>query len=175
MASQTEVAQHLGLTRQRVSELVRTGHLPGAPQGRLNVDECRIAYIRHLRAAASNRVQDTEEGRDLTAERTRLSKEQADRLEMENAAKRGELLDRKSVDHAVINAFTRVRARMLAVPSRLAPQVAATADPSEAFSLLEAAIQEALHELSENDVIDDATDRGDVVGRTSAPAQAHAQ
>lgn len=55
MASQAEIARHLDLSQAAVSQLIRDDILPTAPRGEFDVDACRVAYIRHLRNAASGR------------------------------------------------------------------------------------------------------------------------
>ena len=60
---------------------------------------------------------------NLEAERALLAREQRIAQEMKNQAARGQLLPRAEVTAAVQSAFTRVRARMLALPTKAAPQV----------------------------------------------------
>jgi phage terminase Nu1 subunit (DNA packaging protein) len=65
-ASQAQVAQHLDISQPRVAQFVGEGIFRPLPSGKLDLDACRIAYIRWLRdesrkstqAAAAARVQD---------------------------------------------------------------------------------------------------------------------
>lgn len=75
----------VGVSQQAVSDLVRRGVLADGASG----DEWLLAYCDHLREVAAGRG--GEAGKDLTAERARLAREQADRLAMQNAVTRGEL------------------------------------------------------------------------------------
>ncbi len=75
----------VGISQQAVSDLVRRGVLADGAAG----DEWLLAYCDHLREVAAGRG--GEAGKDLTAERARLAREQADRLAMQNAVTRGEL------------------------------------------------------------------------------------
>lgn len=70
-------------------------------------------------------------------------------MEVERAA--GRLLKREDVDAAVIGAFARVRARLLAVPGKAAPLVAGN-DAAAASEIIRRAIHDALRELSETSV-----------------------
>ena len=45
----TEVATHLDLSRQRIAGLADEGVLPRLPDGKFDLDACRIAYLRWLR------------------------------------------------------------------------------------------------------------------------------
>lgn len=169
MAKRIEVAAALGVNDRTVGDLVSRGILPDAPgRGQWDIAACTRAYIAHLREQAAGRAGDGE--LDLVEERARLAKEQADRHEMENAVRRGELLERAHVDAAVIGAFARVRARLLAIPSKLAPQVVQSDEPAEAEQMIRAAVCDALRELSSTNVADLSIDDGDVVAGAYAAA-----
>lgn len=106
----------------------------------------------------------------LQEEKARLTREQADKTEMENRLRRREVLERGLVDQAVIGAFARVRARLLSIPSKLAPRIARGMDPSEAEGILRDSIHESLRELADTDVAKLDDDDGDLVeGSDAAP------
>ena len=107
---------------------------------------------------------------DYEAERARKTKEEADAQEMKNALMRRELLRREDVDAAVTAAFARVRARMLAVPPKVAPQVVTDGEPAIAERTVRAAINEALLELSETTVADLCGDSDALVADASTAA-----
>ena len=90
---------------------------------------------------------------DLEAERALLAREQRIAQEMKNQAARGQLLPRAEVTAAVQSAFTRVRARMLALPTKAAPQVASLRTLAEIKTVLTELVHEALRELSETEVV----------------------
>ena len=110
------------------------------------------------------------EGLDKNAELARKAKEEVDKLEMENALRRGELREAADVDAAVIAAFSRVRSRLLAVPSKLAPKVVTAEGANEAEAEISAAIREVLRELSETNVAKLEADDGDMVEGVDAAA-----
>jgi hypothetical protein len=169
MATQTEFADHIGVTRQAVGDMVRRGVIRLDASGRLDLDAARLAYCAHLRSLAGNKSGDPDDDLNLTAERARKAKEEADRLEMLNAQTRGELLARGDVDAAVAAAFARVRARLIGVPSKVAPLVAMVDAPAEAQGIVREAIYDALRELSETSVAALLGDNGDLV-EASGPA-----
>jgi phage terminase Nu1 subunit (DNA packaging protein) len=118
MASHEDIAKHLFLSPQAVGQMVRAGRLPTTGgRGGLDPDACREAYVRRLRNAAAGRG--SEDGSELTLERTRLAREQADAQAMRNAALRRELLPAAEVEATWAGILRGVRARMLAVPSRV--------------------------------------------------------
>jgi hypothetical protein len=87
MPTQQEFAAHVGITRQAVGQMAQKGILP---QGG-TLDEWRLAYCANLREVAAGRQSETG-GFDLTDERARLAKLQADKVEIELAELRGEVV-----------------------------------------------------------------------------------
>ena len=99
MATQVEVAAHLDLSDRQVRNLIKDGVLPGSKgAGGLDIDACRLAYLRYLRGLGSGQVgpeAPTEfEGIDpqaeakLTMERLRLTAAQAEGQELKNEVTR---------------------------------------------------------------------------------------
>jgi len=105
----------------------------------------RREYILHIREVAAGRYKVGD--LDLSAERARLAKEQADAKEMENAVGRGDLVYIEDVAKQIENQLTKVRTRLLGVPTKVAPEAHASATVREVQTLIEGAIVEALNEL----------------------------
>lgn len=142
MPTQNEIALHLDLSVRSVRNLQSEGVLSKDN----TLDEARVAYIRRLREQAAARLS-KDGGADLVAERARLSRLQADKVEIEIAVKRGELVslvDAERAWSALVGAF---RSKMLTLASRAA---AATLGKSEAetMRILDDIVREALQELS---------------------------
>ena len=125
MASQSDVAAHLDVSRQIVSKLCAQGILTKA-RGRqdYDLDECRVAYIRNLREQAAGRAGQGPNKLVLVDERARHAAAAADAMELKNAETRRELLPRPVVMKAVQSAFSNVRSKLLGLPSRLATPTA---------------------------------------------------
>lgn len=142
MVTQTEIAKHLDLSTRQIRELQAAGIFPKG----VTLDEARLAYIHRLRERAAGRA--ATNGLDLVSERARLAKAQADRLEIELTAKRGDLI---SLDKAIqgwsdlVNAF---RQKMLTLPVRASNAIPDIADRSGAERIITGMMHEALSELS---------------------------
>ncbi len=106
MATQLEVAAHLDLGDRQIRNLIADGVIPGSKgHGGLDLDACRLAYIRYVRGMGSGQVKpevpDDSEGIDplaearLTQERLRLTSAQAEGQELKN-----EVTKRRSVPTA---------------------------------------------------------------------------
>ena len=160
MATQTDIATHLDLSDRSVRELLDKGVLPNARRGALNLDQCRVAYIRHLREMAAGRGTGPSAD-DLTAERARLAREQADHYALKNAALRLELLPRADITRAVSAAFQIVRDRLTSLPVRLAGPLARLSEPADVRVRLADAVNGVLVELSEERVVSTAEEHAD--------------
>lgn len=58
MATQREIAEHLCITQQQVSRLVREGIIQEAPKGQYDLDEARKCVLLYLRGAADRATGD---------------------------------------------------------------------------------------------------------------------
>jgi terminase small subunit / prophage DNA-packing protein len=112
------VAKYLGVNTRTVYRLAEEGHVIKVAPGRFDVALSASRYCAHLRAVAAGRG--GEKGvLDLTAERARLAKEQADAQSLKNEAARGALIPAGEVTAKWRGILTGVRSLMLAVPSRV--------------------------------------------------------
>lgn len=101
----------LGVGVRRIRQLVTEGVLTKPLHRR---DSVR-AYCGWLREKASRGVAVMDE---LKAEKVRQAREAADKLALQNAASRGEMVAASAVESAWSNVLRDVRSMMLAVPSR---------------------------------------------------------
>lgn len=145
MATQAQVAAHLGVSAKYINDLIGKGVIAYAAKGKYDIDACRKAYIEHIREQAAGRASSGE--LNLSEERARLAKEQADAKEMENAVERGDLVYIEDVAKQIENQLTKVRTRLLSVPTKVAPEAHACASVREVQGVIEQAIIEALNEL----------------------------
>ena len=146
MATLAEVCGHISVTTKTLQEYLEKGIVTRQPPGKYDLDFVRAEYIKHIRAVASGRSRQGD--LDLQAERARLAKEQADAKEMENAIERGELVYIDDVARQIENQLTKVRTKLLAIPTKAAPECQSVATVGEVRDIIEAAIIEALNELS---------------------------
>ena len=90
-------------------------------------------------------------------EKARAEKNKADKLEMQNAVTRGELVERSEVLADLQKSFAAVRAKLLAIPTKAAPVIITLGDASLAQSTLKKFVHDALDELTYPGI--DETDR----------------
>lgn len=111
--SQAAFAELVGLSEASVSDWLRQGHLQRGAPGRAWVQ----AYCTRLREQAAGRDPTGE----LTSERARLAREQADRLAMENAERRGRLIPADRVEPRLRELFVGLREKLLGWSRELPP------------------------------------------------------
>jgi|APMI01.1.fsa_nt_gi hypothetical protein len=135
-------ATELGKDRRTVAKA-----LDGVPaDGRIGV---RPAWLLSTIIAAMNAGASAPPGQlDPAHERARKDRALADRTEMENDVRRGELVAIADVIRLVGDDYGRVRSRILSIPSRCAPRIAAERDPAKVAAMLQDEINLALRELS---------------------------
>jgi hypothetical protein len=102
-------------------------------------------------AYLASRAQKKSKPRSLESERARLAKEQADKLEMENAQTRGELVHVDDAASAVECVVVAIRAKALSLGSKLAPQVVACSNVNEVKAIIDAGADDFLREIAEID------------------------
>jgi phage terminase Nu1 subunit (DNA packaging protein) len=137
--SQRDFATLIEVDTSDISSWIAEGKLPRDGTAL----EWLRAYCKRLRVSAAGRSE------SLGDERTRVAKEQADKLAMENRVRRGELLEAEIVVAGWVKQVAAFRARSLAIPSKCAPLIAAPNKIAHAQQVLTDAVHEALGELAD--------------------------
>jgi hypothetical protein len=88
-------------------------------------------------------------------ERARKFSAEADLKEMERDKLRGQLVDVDRFSHALMAAFGRVREKLIAFPSRVAPEMIGLKSEAEAEAILDRYILEAMAELRDQEIPED--------------------
>jgi hypothetical protein len=142
----SEVAGLFGKSSRWISDLRAKGELPddGATLGEF------VAAWTSLSAGSVK-------GKPIDLAKARSAIAKAERDEMETAALKGELLRRDHVVDAVEKAFARVRAKLLAMPSKAAPIVASMKGVVPVQEKMTELVHEALAELAATQIGIDET------------------
>jgi phage terminase Nu1 subunit (DNA packaging protein) len=153
MAAQTYpvavIAKLLDLTPRRVQHLANEGVIPRAEKGRYELVPAVRGYIRYLRERSIGK--DGATIPDIAAERARLTREQADKMAMENATSRGELISVHLVRKSLERTFSAFGSRVEAIPRKAVPRLKSCAGDAARERLLRGMVREALSELSDFD------------------------
>lgn len=142
------LAKLFNLTDRRVQQLAKDGIIPKADKGKYDLIICTKHYIKYLQERAAGKNVDTQDG---YFESTRLKKVQADKIELEIARMKVELIPAEQVELHWSNLVIAFRASMLSLPSRLAHKIIACKTHAEVVEEMTAGIFEALEKLSRYD------------------------
>ncbi|WP_406736438.1 terminase small subunit [Thioclava sp. GXIMD4215] len=113
-----DLCELLALTPAALSDLKKRGIAVHTGHDAYDLQQTVTAYVTHLRGVASGRG-DAEQAANLSAERARLAKEQADAQALKNGVARGELVKADAVTREWAEVLRKVRSRIMAVPSRV--------------------------------------------------------
>ncbi|MGJ8594374.1 hypothetical protein [Sulfitobacter sp.] len=144
LATSAELGDWLGLTSSRVNQLARDSILPrvDAPGGfAFPLKHSVQAYAEHLR----NRSVRSSDPR-LADEKLRVAAGQADKLDIQNQKSRGELIPAAAVRAEWLSVAADLRARLLAVPSRVAAKLSLD---RPATAALDVELRRAMESLAE--------------------------
>ena len=145
----TVIAKLLDLTDRRVQQLTSEGVIPKTERGRYELVPAVRGYVRYLRDRSIGK--DGAVIPDIASERARLTREQADKMAMENAKARGELIPTPLVQKSIERAFSAFGARIDAIPRKAVPRLKGCSGDAAREKVLRELIREALHELSSFD------------------------
>lgn len=140
--SQAKFAQLVGITQPAVSGLVGRGVLKVGDIG----SDWLLAYCGHLREVAAGRSR-TDLDLDPDEQLARLRAAQADKVEMENQVKRGELVSVHVIEEVLASAGSKVSALFDAIPAQIkrrAPSIG-----SEELGFIEREITKARNTVSQ--------------------------
>lgn len=170
--SRTDMAAVIGVTARRLDQLAKEGKLHKLPNGCFNLIETVQAWIRWEREKSRGDMPAT-----LAEAKIRLAAAQTEKLELEIGVLTGELHPAASVEAVWSDMIGAFKARIMSIPTKLAPLLVGRRNPNEIQSILKGATNEALQELSEYDpekiarglVPEDSADRGAASGDDDLP------
>lgn len=140
------IARTLGITEKEVKALTKTGVIRKGVtnQGLYDLGETAREILANYK-----KPEDERENVDYTAERAKLMRIKRKDAEYNLQLRKGELHQSEEVEMILSKMIVSFKARLSAIPSRAAPQVAKITDVADIFDLLKKLIDEALTELSD--------------------------
>lgn len=113
MAGESELAAFWAVTTRQVRKLLSDGVIQKADGRLYDLQICTAAYLRHLSLKRSTT------NSNLEVEKIRLTREQADAVELKNAILREEYVSAAEVKNTWAAVLRDVRASALAIPGRV--------------------------------------------------------
>lgn len=135
--SADECAELLGVSRATFYNMVKAGRLPKGDGGAYRLVEVIRAYV-------ANASDDD----NLTAQKTRLTRAQADKAELELDTMRGKLLKVEDVKKIWSKEIINAKSKLLSMASKLAPQLVGL-DAATIGARIKAEVTTALGELKD--------------------------
>ncbi len=156
MLTSRAISEFTGIPERTITDWKNRQIIPETSDINL-ITKSIIAYLKgqieNLRSKSS--------GKDvLYEEKTRLTKAQADKIELENAQAEGLLVEAAQVEMVWKNLILACKSRFLAIPIKISFEIAEINDPILVQSILESEIYEALIELSNSEVEEPTDNNG---------------
>jgi phage terminase Nu1 subunit (DNA packaging protein) len=127
MATQQQVADHIGLSIQQIGNLIRSGILPSSKgRGGMDIDMCRMSYIQYLRGIKKGHIQDPEENKiDLDVQKERALNLRADTAlkQLKEAQLRKELAPVNLLEWALAKTCSQIAATLDSIPVKVKRRV----------------------------------------------------
>lgn len=155
------LANVIGVTERVVTGRRQDGRLPKLADGRIDLHAV-------IRAGVTALAEAKKAGSPVSAldvSRARESRLRGDRLELLNQQLRAELVPAEEMEAVVGAAFDAARVKLLAVPAAYGPRLAAELDPQSARETLSKAINDALVDLADAEVVDAVKERARALAR----------
>jgi len=140
--SQRQYSSHKGLSHAAVQKAISTGRISTLPNGMIDSEMADREW-------EANTTAPTGETAKLTKARLALTVMKAKLADLQYKQLAGELLPKAEVQTATFNAFRQIRDRMLNIPDRVAPVLAAESDGTKCYEILSAEIRLALQQFAD--------------------------
>lgn len=138
----------LGLSVKEISSLVSAGVISYDKGTLFQPEKAARAIIQHYRSGKAR-----EEIVDYSTERAKLMRAKRLGEEYELRRREGSLHEAEDVESVVTNMLLNFRARIMAIPAKLAPSLAKESSSTTIFKMLKSAMDDALNELSDYDTL----------------------
>ena len=142
----SELATLLGLSDRRIQQLVKENVIRKAKRNTFVVIDAVQDYVNYQ---AGKNLGNYSKGENYQEEKARLTKLQADKAELEVESMSANLVPADDVSRHWYQIITDCKNRLLTVPSKAAPIVAAETEAGMVQDIIDDLMREALEELSE--------------------------
>lgn len=144
------VAKMFGVTDRRVRQFVEEGIIERVGHGRFNVIDTVYKYVTHLRMA-NDQLSEEDVTELYDYEKYLHEKAKREKAEIELAHLKGTMHSANEVENVMNNMLASFRAKMLALPTKVAPSLLGLEEISDIEKLIESQVHEALFELADYD------------------------
>jgi phage terminase Nu1 subunit (DNA packaging protein) len=154
-----------GITDRRVRQLREESVISEVARGKFDLYDATRKYCDYLRQAANANANSKETKLSLDTEKALHEKAKREKAELQLQVMRGEVHMGEDVERVMTDMLSRVRTKLLALPSKVAPMVIGYDNIAKIQAILNKHVCEALQELSDYDpqlFINESVVQGDV-------------
>jgi phage terminase Nu1 subunit (DNA packaging protein) len=145
------LANILDITDRRVRQLVDEGILTKVKNGSYELIPTLKKYLLYIKTKSDNKIDGSHSDKDYLEEKTMHERVKRKIAELELAQMEGKLHASEDIEREMTKMLAAFRAKILAIPSKLAPQLIAQSEISIIENILETEVYNALSELAEYD------------------------
>lgn len=146
----TVLANLFGMTSRRIRQLENEGVIKKVARGKYSLQESIKSYITFIKASVNLKENNTEETKiNYDEEHALLEKRKREKIELELASMRGTMHFSEDVERVMNDMLSNFRAKVLALPSRVAPRLIGIDTIADIQEVLQIETLEVLQELSE--------------------------
>ena len=144
------LCRRLDIPEDEMRQLVKGGTVSRGKIGedRFDLEETAAELIRHYRA-----LRDDEQTADLQQERALLARVRRKNAEFDLALRTKELHRTEDIEFLLTQMLISFKAKLSALPSKLAPQLSRVDDSAQVYDILKRAIDETQTELADYDAV----------------------
>jgi len=151
IVSTSTLAKILDVTDRRIRQLVDEGVLTKIKNGSYELIPNLKKYLLYIKTKTDNKIDSSSSEKDFLEEKTMHERAKRKISELELALMEGRVHESEDVEREMTNMLTTFRAQILAIPSKMAPQLIGQTEISIIESILRTEVYSALTELSEYD------------------------
>lgn len=145
------IASMFGLTDRRVRQLVDEGIIDRVGHGRFSLIDTVNRYVSHLKLSGEAGMDESQLQESLDYEKYLHEKAKREKAEIELAHIKGKMHHASEVEKVMNKMLSDFRAKLLALPSKVAPSLIARDEIAMIEKMIQKDIYEVLQELSEYD------------------------
>lgn len=146
-----QLAKILGLTDRRIQQLAQDELIPRIERDKYYAPDAVQAYMKQKIEQAEERKQNSDPEEQYLIEHARLEKAKREKAEIQISLMKGTVHTAEDVEREMAKMLIAFRAKILALPSKLAPRTAIMTDANKIEELIHKEVFLALQELKDYD------------------------
>lgn len=147
--SAQKLADVIGLDPRRIQQLAKLGVVVKKGHGEYDFGASLLGLAKYYKGLHEKK--EAEQNDPLHAARTRLTESKAELAEIDAALARGDVIHGEIMEKLWTDMVAKMRAKILSMPSRCAPQLEGVGDVKAIHQILKEACHEALTEVADYD------------------------